>query len=328
MALARLRRPLRAALRAAAYVLAAALYLVTVFGLQVLAGWAPFVSWLLLAGCVAGWRLLRRHWWFPLADALILFSILAVWVACLRPRNDRDWKPEHSRLPAFSATGDCVRVTDFRAFRWQADGSCEPRWEDRAFDLRGPCRLELVLEPFRDSDWLAHTMLCFGFGDQRVAVSVEARAERGEEYGLFPGALRQFELIYVFGDEQDLLGVRAMARGSRLYLYPVRADPEFVRRLFLDLAAAADNLRAHPRFYRSLRDNCTTTLVKHMDRLLERPIGWQWDTILPGRTGRLLHRLGFMDTDLSYEQARQKFRVDEVIRRFATDPDFSRRIRE
>ena len=160
-------------------------------------------------------------------------------------------------------------------------------------------------------------MLRFGFGENKyVIVSVEARAEKQEKYSVVAGSYRQFELIYLFGSEEDLVNLRAIHRGTRLYMFPIKADQKFMTNLFKELASSANALHTQPKFYRSITDNCTTTLVKHFDRLNPQDhIGLRHETLFPALTGKLLHEKGYMNTTHSYEEAKEIFRVDERIRK-------------
>lgn len=246
---------------------------------------------------------------------IIGFAGMLAAVARVQPSNDRPWAAEFAVLPRIEIAGSQVTIQGVRNFRWHDSSTFDAVWQQRDFDLKKLTSLELIVEPFKGSELMAHTMLQFGFGEEgSLIVSVEARREEHERYSLVPGAFRQFELIYLFGDEHDLLELRAVHRGTRLYAYPVKADREFMASLFLDLAASANALHSQPKFYRSLRDNCTTTLVKHIDRMHLEHIGLRYETVFPALTGRLLYERGFMDTDLSYEEARTLFRVDERIR--------------
>lgn len=76
---------------------------------------------------------------------------------------------------------------------------------------------------------------------------------------------------------------------------------------------SANALHVEPKFYRTLRDNCTTTLVKHIDRLYQDKIGIRLETIFPAKAGELLHELGRMDTNLPYQQAYEASRIDHLI---------------
>jgi len=80
-------------------------------------------------------------------------------------------------------------------------------------------------------------------------------------------------------------------------------------------------------FYHSLRANCTTRLVEHVNRVAAVPIRWSWRILLPGYSDALAHRLGLLDTDLSLEEARRRWHVNERARRWIDAEDFSLRIR-
>jgi len=277
---------------------------------------------------------------WPIAVSLIIFSIVPLigyslgnekiltvgiitgflgMIACLwsvQPGSHRDWAVEFSVLPEIKIIDQRVSIDGFRNFRWSSPEAYEPIWEKRFFDLGRLESLDLVVEPFQDSDFLAHTMLRFGFADQGyLIVSVEARREKHETYNLVAGAFRQFELMYLFGAENDLLALRAVHRGTRLYIYPIKAERQFIVELFRDLALSANQLHSEPRFYRSIRDNCTTTLVKHFERRWAKKIGLRRETLFPALTGKLLYQMGCMDTALSYDEAKKHFRVDERMRR-------------
>jgi plastocyanin len=86
----------------------------------------------------------------------------------------------------------------------------------------------------------AHAFLTFGFADsQYVSISVEAQREVGEAFSTWQGALRQFELIYVIGDERDLIGLRAVVWGAPVHLYPGRATAAQVREPFVTMLRRA-----------------------------------------------------------------------------------------
>jgi hypothetical protein len=102
----------------------------------------------------------------------------------------------------------------------------------------------------------------FGFSDsQYVAISVEARREPGETYGPLTGMFKQFELIYVVGDERDLIGSRAVHGDYDVYLYPIRTTRERIRTLFLEMLARSNALATKPEFYNTLTNNCTSNVA-------------------------------------------------------------------
>ena len=178
-------------------------------------------------------------------------ALLLYW-RTIAPSNDRDWAPEVARLPYATVAGDLVTLHDIRNFDYRTETDFTPAYYDRTFDLRRLAALDLVT-----SYWMgpaiAHVFLSFGFGDDHVAVSIEARKERGEGYSSVQGFFKRYELIYVVGDERDLIRVRTNYRRDPpedVYLYRVRAPIENIRRLFLEYVRAINELAERPALLR------------------------------------------------------------------------------
>jgi hypothetical protein len=56
---------------------------------------------------------------------------------------------------------------------------------------------------------VAHVFVSFGFSDgQHVAISVEGHRLKGRPCGVISSMFRQFQLIYIIGDERDVVGLR------------------------------------------------------------------------------------------------------------------------
>ncbi len=56
-------------------------------------------------------------------------------------------------------------------------------------------------------------------GAPPLAVSIETRKRRGQEYSAVQGFFKQYELIYVVADERDVVRLRTNYRGEQVYLY-------------------------------------------------------------------------------------------------------------
>jgi hypothetical protein len=264
--------------------------------------------------------------------ALVLLALLLLGAGLLalrRPSHDRTWVPEHAVLPRVTITDSLVHVAHVRNFTYASTGDPTPGYYDRTYDLRQLERVWYVLSPF-DVDWRgpAHAFLTFGFADsQYVSVSVEARREVGEAYSTWKGALREYELLYVIGDERDLIGLRAVVWGDPVYLYPGRATPEQVRALFLTMLRRAQALEREPAFYNTFTSNCTTHILDAVNRIATEPVPYGRRVLLPGYSDALAHELGLLDTDLPLEEARAVYRVNARARAAYTAPDFSARLR-
>jgi hypothetical protein len=246
----------------------------------------------------------------------------------VRPSHDRNWIEAQQQLPAIESDGDVVTIHNVRNFRWSEEGQAEPAWETRSYDLSRIESVWYVLTPF-SRDWRgpAHAFVSFGFDDGAfVSISVEARREVGEEYSLVGGMLKRYELMYVVGDERDLVQLRA-ARGDDVYVYPVRADPAQVRSMFVTMLNRASVLHANPEFYGTLSNNCTSNLLAHVNEIASPRIPYGFRILLPGYSDQLAHRRGLLDTKLTLEQAREAFRVSERSTRYAGDDDYSLLIR-
>ena len=256
-------------------------------------------------------------------------TLLVTAAGIVRPSNERVWLPGQERLPYAHLTGSTAIIHNVRNFTWRTDETAAPRWEQRSYDLSALETAWFVLAPFSsERRGAAHTFLSFGFADsQYVAVSVEARREVGEDYSLVKGVLRRFEIMYVIGDERDLIGLRSNIRGDDVYLYPIRATREKIRALFVEILNEANHLNTNPAFYNTLTNNCTTNILKHANRISPGRIPYGKEVLLPGYSDALAQRLGLLDTTLPLAEARQQFLINERARAAADDADFSRRIR-
>jgi hypothetical protein len=272
--------------------------------------------------CGTFWRILALTFFLSLGG----FGSV---ILARRASDDRDWAADHARAPDVAFSDSLVRVAQVRNFRYVGADSVVPRWETRTFDLSALDRVWLLLTPFSTA-WRgpAHSFVTFGFRDSTfVSVSVEARRERSEEYGILRGLGRNFELIYVVGDEQDLIGRRAARQEGEVLLYPIRATPERIRAVFLDLLQRADRLRAEPEFYNTLANNCTSNLVASVNRVAPGRIPSGLKLLLPGYADEVARSLGLIDPALSIDEARARYRIDDAARAALGREDFSQRIR-
>lgn len=282
-----------------------------------------FVIALGIVGLVVFKERIRRTF----AIGLALCVVVIIWRSCLSPSNDRDWQPQLQVLAEPVIEGDTLVIRGFRNFDWKSRDEFEARWETRRYRLANLRSVELILEPFVYSSLMAHTMMSFDFGeDGRFILSIEARKQVGENYNPVTGGLNQFELTYLFLDERDALGIRAL-EGHELYAFPVRAKPLQLRAFLLGLCSSADNLRSEPQFYHIIRHNCTTAWIDHADQVSNHPIGLRLESVLNGLIAELLCERGALDTDLSYEEAKKAFRIDDKVRETAKDERFSENIR-
>ena len=267
---------------------------------------------------------------------LRVFALLLILLSCAyallctvrQPSNNRDWAPDQAVLPVVTMSGNLVTVRHVRNFDWLTRTIARPAYYNAIYDLRQLKRAWYVIEPFGTREGIAHTFLSFEFdGNRFVSVSVEARKEKDEEYTVHGGVLRSSELMYVIGDERDLIGLRANHRRDEVFLYPVRTTPARMRALFVSMLERANALAAAPEFYNTLSNTCTSNIVDHIDLIAPGRLPFSFKTLLPAYSDDLAYDLGLIATDLPRDRYRAAHRINDLALRHASDPAFAVAIR-
>lgn len=270
----------------------------------------------------------RRLRWPASAGFAVAFAlVLLVWVSAT-PSNGRDWQPEVAVLPYASIDGELVTVHNIRNFDYRSESDFTPRYYDRTFDLRRLDRVDL-LASYWMGPAIAHLFVSFGFGDEHLAISIEARKDRTKPYATLPGFFRQYELVYVVGDERDLIRVRTNYRADppeEVYLFRLTAPIENGRRLFLDYLKDINELREHPRFYNTLTTNCTTMILAHA-AVNPGHLPYSWKVLLSGYAPEYAYENGRLAQSLPFAELKRRSLINDAARAAGQAPDFSRRIR-
>jgi len=243
--------------------------------------------------------------------------------------NDRSWASDHALLAKADIRGREVEVHNVRNCAYTSADDYELRYYNKTYDLDKIRSVDFIMVPFADLPQIAHVMLSFGFeDDEYVCVSVEIRREKGEKYSPIAGFLRQYELMYVVGDERDLIQLRSIHRLDDVYVYRTRATPEQARMLFVDMLKRANKLTKEPEFYNTIANNCTTNVVYHINKLWPHRIAYNVQVLMPGYSDRMAYTLGLLDTDKSFEETRAQARVNGLAYAHRNSPRFSAKIRE
>jgi hypothetical protein len=139
---------------------------------------------------------------------------------------------------------------------------------------------------------------------------------------------KQFELIYVVGDERDIVRVRTDHRGEEVFLYRIRATPERARRLFRIYLDRINELASRPEWYRLLKNNCTLNIVRNARRAADTGRArFDYRYLLNGLSGRYVYDAGLVDTSLDFEELRRRSHISDAARAAWDAEDFSARIR-
>jgi uncharacterized protein DUF4105 len=259
----------------------------------------------------------------------VVFGALLVWYFSLTPSNNRTWQPEVAVTPWATHEGDIVTIHGVRNFVYRTETDFEPSWETRRYDLSQLSSADLIAVYWAGKA-IAHIMVSFGFGgEDYVTMSIETRKERGESYSALAGFFRQYELVYIVGDERDLIGVRTTYRRPQedVYVYQLPAHREGIRRVFLDYVRTMNDMRERPRFYNTLLTNCTTGIFLH-GRVNPNSVPFSWKILLSGYLPAYLYELKRIDTRLPFAELERRSLVNTAAHAADRDPAFSHRIRQ
>jgi len=264
---------------------------------------------------------------------LIVIAAVAVvttgWWASIRPSHNRNWTLDQAVLPEAEIDGNLVHIKNIRNFTYRSTSDYTPGYYDKTFDLTKLERVYYIVEPFSDFKGAAHTFVSFEFeGPEFVAVSTEIRKEQGESFSALKGLFKRYELMYVIADERDAVKLRSNYRKDDVFIYPIKTTKERMQTMFLSLMERTNGLKEKPEFYNTLTNTCTTNIVSHVNTVVPGRVPFDPRILFPGYSDEFAYELGLFDTDLSFEEARQKFRINELAEEYADSPDFSQKIRQ
>ncbi len=272
-----------------------------------------------------------RHWQRLLICATG-FTLVLLWWLHLKPSNDRPWEPDLAETPWAEINGDRVTLHNFRHCEYQTEFQYSCRWTTKSLDLSELRGIDLAIT-YWGSTYIAHPILSFQFGDDDyVAASIETRKEVGEGYSAVLGFFRQYELIYVFADESDLIRLRTNYRtGEDVYLFHTSADRQAARELLLDYLRRANQLHDHPQWYNAFTRNCTTVIFRSLADIGRLPPGvtlHNWQIILNGRADMMLYKSRTLEGNLPFPELKESAHINPAARRAGQSADFSRLIRQ
>jgi hypothetical protein len=263
---------------------------------------------------------------FKLAALAGLIGGVLVWYFSIQPSNERDWTPDVARTAVLEINGNELTVHNVRDCDWRSDDNFTPHWNDRTFHLSDLQTVDLLFCHW-GSKAIAHGIVSFGFADGRhLDVSVEMRREKSETSSMIQSFFRQYELVYVFADERDVVRVRTNVRKEDVYLYETNIPQDKAKALLLSYAKRANHLAAHPEFYNALTSNCITNIV-HIAKVVNPSARISWEMLLSGYAPRQAYRNGRLDTSMSFEALQAQSLISKAAQAANDDPEFSKSIR-
>jgi hypothetical protein len=273
---------------------------------------------------------LKRSIFYSFVVLIVLIIGFIIW-QCTKPvPTTGDWKDTLVHLSTADFHGDLVTVHDVRNFQYNASGTpTVENWYDKTYDLSKLVRAWYVVVPFNAGSPFAHTFMSFEFSDgSYLAITIEARLKKDQEYTMFNGLINNFPLMYIAADERDVVYVRTNIYKDDLYLYPLRATADQARLLLTDMLQRMNDLVSHPRWYNGFYANCTSSIADSVNKiwpgLLPR---FDWQVLLTSYADQLALDKGLIDTNLPLPEARKKFYVTTIAQKIGYSTDFSEEIR-
>jgi hypothetical protein len=255
-----------------------------------------------------------------------LYAGVIVWWIAIPPSHDRHWRPEVAVMPRAFIDGDRVHLTGVRNIEYRSLDDFTVRHEERDVLLSRLNSLDFYVSYWREGP-VGHTFLSFTFDDAPpLSISIETRPETGEAYDPLASLFKQFELIYVVGDERDIVGVRTNHRDESVYLYRLNTSAENARRLFLVYLERINELADRPEFYHLLSNNCTLNIVRYANAA-GREGRFDIRHLLNGLIDSYLYHSGRVDTSLPFEELRRLSLINGPARAADGALNFAERIR-
>ena len=268
-----------------------------------------------------------------------LFVVIAsaiAWFCLQRPSAALEWAEPCARLPhtVVAADGRTVTVENVRDFRYRAANDYEVRYRTGIYDLDEVVSMDCSITRRNGRELFGHIILSFGFKDgRRLAISPEARLEKGERYGFLPGCFRSYELILIAATEEDVFGRWTTGGGDahgEVFLYPTHTPPATAAYLLKDLLLRANALAEKPEFYNSLTCNSLGSLVPTAGKLgLDFCAGWRG--VFSGLADRYGYSSGWfkrLRPDETFEEMRERCSVNRYVAEVKDVSDYSRSIRK
>jgi len=276
----------------------------------------------------AVWALwLSRQRGMPAVAFALVVGVVAWWFT-INPSHDRNWRPEVAVMPRAFIEGDRVRLTGVRNFDYRNQDDFTVHYEEREIDLSHLTGLDFYVSYWSEGP-VAHTFVSFIFDNASpLSISIETRPEVGRGFEPIASMFKQFELIYVVGEERDIVGVRAIHRREAVYLYRLNSSPDDTRRLLMVYLTRINELAERPEFYNLFTNSCTVNIIRYANAA-GRKGRFDIRHLFNGLIDSYLYHSGRVDTTEPFDELRRLSLIDKAAQAAdgAPEPDFSRRIR-
>ena len=241
------------------------------------------------------------------ASLVLLLGVIAltVLVSTRDPSLSREWDADVRVLAGVEMSSDGpVRLTNIRDWSYTQDSVVSKAYFDATFDPRHIVDVWMYEQELDEAGLIAHTFLVFEFAETSVptrylGLSVETRRESDEKYSLIGGLLRSFELTHIWATERDLVTRRVEYLDYPLTRYRLEIPKAYRSRIFSKLARETQDLAVTPRWYNTVVNNCTSSLIRYVNESEPDAIPPHYSFVFTGRVDEYLAKLGYLDAEYS-----------------------------
>jgi hypothetical protein len=229
-------------------------------------------------------------------------GIAAADIVIREPSLDREWDEDVRVLTGVDRLpGGVYRLTQVRNWSYSEDSVSTKAYQPIRYDPADVEALWLYEQELGLGGRIAHTFLVFQFPYQYgptfrwLGLSVETRREVGESYSLVGGVLKRFEVTHIWATEADLVRRRVEYLDYPLTRYRVSVPREYLGPIFTQMVEETAALAETPRWYNTLRTNCTSSLIRYVNQAEPGAIPAHWSSVFTGRADDHLGGLGYVD---------------------------------
>ncbi len=262
---------------------------------------------------------------------LIFFLGLFIQQSLKHVPTEGDWKEPLKLLSTAEFNGNLVTVKNIRNFQYDANEKITSAdYYTKTYDLNKLKKVWYITEPFNPGSPFAHTFLSYEFSDGTfLAITIEARLTKDQDYSLINGTLHTFPLMYIAADERDVIYLRANTRDAEVYVYPLKANPEDGRKLLVDMLNRMNDLAINPTWYNTFYANCTSSIAHHVNKIWPGLLPtFDWQVVFTSYADKLALDSGLLDTNLSIEESRKKYYISDISRKIGRVENYSKLIRQ
>lgn len=268
---------------------------------------------------------LHQKWLWALTGCMV-----ATYFTLPGPSNVA-WQKPWAREARPVLDGDMLTITNLRDFRYRTEDDYDMHYRSERYDLRTITGASFVESHWDGMEVICHTMLSIDFSDGRhLVISPETRLPQGVKQSGIGGLYKLYNLIYVFGTEEDLLALRTNYRHEDLLLLPLNLSPEQARAMLLQLVMKAQRTEAGHKPYNTVTANCSTGILSAVLRAgIRLPRGYQLLPVHNGSISKVFFDNGLLQTrpGESYNATRKRCYLQYDLAKDSLQ-DYSRTIRE